>query len=145
MISYDANKFQYMAFGSYFFWIFQSGLLLEKSILFIFFFFAYYCLGVKLSKKTSGAKISVQKKITRSGPLENEIPIRTSSKKALYSIFSTLVLPNRYYLMGKFQLCSRFQAIKYHCNKRSIERFIGLRKSRRKTYASMHSSDFRQI
>ena len=55
--------------GHIFFWIFQSGLLLEKSILFIFFFFAYYCLGVKLSKKTSGAKISVQKKITRSGPL----------------------------------------------------------------------------
>ena len=54
--------------GHIFFWIFQSGLLLEKSILFIFFFFAYYCLGVKLSKKTSGAKISVKKKITRSGP-----------------------------------------------------------------------------
>ena len=68
MISYDANKLQYMAFGPYFFWIFQSGLLLEKSILFIFFFFTYYCLGVNLSKKTSGAKISVQKKITRRGP-----------------------------------------------------------------------------
>ena len=62
--------------GHIFFWIFQSGLLLEKSILFIFFFFAYYCLGVKLSKKTSGAKISVQKKITRSGPLWFALPLK---------------------------------------------------------------------
>ena len=61
--------------GHIFFWIFQSGLLLEKSILFIFFFFAYYCLGVKLSKKTSGAKISVQKKITRRGPLSMSIDL----------------------------------------------------------------------
>ena len=71
--------------GHIFFWIFQSGLLLEKSILFIFFFFAYYCLGVKLSKKTSGAKISVQKKITRSGPLLGHLePFRSGLSKHMY-------------------------------------------------------------
>ena len=99
MISYDANKLQYMAFGPYFFWIFQSGLLLEKSIFFIFFFFAYYCLGVKLSKKTSGAKISVQKKITRSGPFTLQFYLPNHRLPNQQGIQGTI--------MFRYRLCDR--------------------------------------